>query len=93
MSEHGLNLYEHYDKPPFGDQDLAFQTHALQIILFESFLRANLISFCGRYKLNPYNWRRLWEGLCASTGGGSRKSPHHFQQPIAKIPLGATFLH
>ena len=33
-SEHGLNLYEHYDPPPFGDQGLAFQTHALQIILF-----------------------------------------------------------
>ena len=28
-SEHDLILYEHHDKPPSGDQDLAFQTHAL----------------------------------------------------------------
>ena len=36
-SEHGLNLYEHYDQPLSGDQGLAFQTHALQIILFGHF--------------------------------------------------------
>ena len=36
-SEHSLNLYEHYDQPPFGDQGLAFQIHALQIILFGHF--------------------------------------------------------
>ena len=28
-SEHDLILYEYCDKPPFGDQGLAFQTHAL----------------------------------------------------------------
>ena len=28
-SEHDLTLYEHHDKPPSGDQGLAFQTHAL----------------------------------------------------------------
>ena len=28
-SEHGLSLYEQDDKPSFGDQGLAFQTHAL----------------------------------------------------------------
>ena len=42
-----------------------------------------------RYKLSPYNWRRLWEGLCVGTGGGRikllsnkglRKPLHHFQQ-------------
>ena len=33
-SEHDLILYEHYDKPPSGDQGLTFQTHALQMILF-----------------------------------------------------------
>ena len=44
-SEYGLNLYEHYDQPPSGDQGLAFQTHALQMILFGHFLRANPISF------------------------------------------------
>ena len=33
-NKHGLNLYEHHNQPPFGDQGLAFQTHALQIILF-----------------------------------------------------------
>ena len=33
-NEHGLILYEHHDQPPFGDQGLAFQTQALQIILF-----------------------------------------------------------
>ena len=27
--EHGLILYEHHNKPPFGDQGLTFQTHAL----------------------------------------------------------------
>ena len=59
-SEHGLNLYEHYDKPPFGDQGLAFQTHALQIILFGPFLRANPISFCSRYKLSHYNIIRIF---------------------------------
>ena len=36
-SEHGLILYEHHDQPPFGDQALAFQAHALQIILFGLF--------------------------------------------------------
>ena len=36
-SEHGLILYEHNDQPPFDDQGLAFQTHALQIILFGPF--------------------------------------------------------
>ena len=44
-SEHDLILYEHHDKPPSGDQGLAFQTHALQMILFGPFLRANPISF------------------------------------------------
>ena len=33
-TEHGLILYEHHDQPTLGDQGLAFQTHALQIILF-----------------------------------------------------------
>ena len=28
-SGHDLILYEHHDKPPPGDQGLAFQTHAL----------------------------------------------------------------
>ena len=36
-SEHDLILYEHHDKPPSGDQNLAFQIHALQMILFGSF--------------------------------------------------------
>ena len=36
-SKHDLILYEYHDKPPSGDQDLAFQTHALQMILFGSF--------------------------------------------------------
>ena len=36
-SEHGLLLHEHHDKPPSGDQSLAFQTHALQMILFGPF--------------------------------------------------------
>ena len=36
-SEHDLTLYEHHDKPPSGDQGLAFQIHALQIILFGPF--------------------------------------------------------
>ena len=36
-SEHDLILYEHHDKPPSGDQGLAFQTHALQMILFWPF--------------------------------------------------------
>ena len=53
-SEHGFVRYEHHDRLPFGDQGLAFQTHALQIILFGPFLGANPISFCGRYKLSPY---------------------------------------
>ena len=44
-SEHDLILYEHHDKPPSGDQGLAFQTHALQMMLFRPFLRANPISF------------------------------------------------
>ena len=34
LSEHGLFLYEYHDQPPSGDQGLAFQVHALQIILF-----------------------------------------------------------
>ena len=44
-SEHNLILYEYHDKPLSGDQGLAFQTHALQMILFEPFLRANPISY------------------------------------------------
>ena len=36
-SEHDLILYEYHDKPPSGDQGLAFQTHALQMILFGPF--------------------------------------------------------
>ena len=36
-SEHDLILYEYHDKPPSGDQNLAFQTHALQMILFGPF--------------------------------------------------------
>ena len=44
-SEHDLILYEHHDNPPSGDQDLAFQTHALQMILFRYFLCANPISY------------------------------------------------
>ena len=36
-SEHDLILYEYHDKPPSDDQDLAFQTHALQMILFGHF--------------------------------------------------------
>ena len=36
-SKHDLILYEHHDKPPSGDQGLAFQTHALQMILFGPF--------------------------------------------------------
>ena len=36
-SEHGLILYEHHEKPPSGDQGLAFQTHALQMILIGPF--------------------------------------------------------
>ena len=38
LSEHDLILYEYYDKPPSSDQGLAFQTHALQMILFGPFL-------------------------------------------------------
>ena len=34
LSEHSLFPYEHHDQPSFGDQGLAFQTHALQNILF-----------------------------------------------------------
>ena len=73
-SEHDLILYEHHNKPPFGDQGLAFQTHALQMILFGPFLRANptlsrvvtnrvltIGAVCG-------------EGLCLGTGGGLRQS-------------------
>ena len=36
-SEHDLILYEHHEKPLSGDQGLAFQTHALQMILFGPF--------------------------------------------------------
>ena len=36
-SEHDLILYEHHEKPLSGDQGLAFQTHALQVILFGPF--------------------------------------------------------
>ena len=36
-SEHNLILYEYHNKPPFDDQGLAFQTHALQMILFGPF--------------------------------------------------------
>ena len=36
-SEHSLILYEHHDYPSSGDQGLAFQTHALQMILFGPF--------------------------------------------------------
>ena len=43
LSEHDLILYEYHDKPPSGDQGLAFQTHALQMILFGPLLRANPI--------------------------------------------------
>ena len=32
-----LTLYEHHENPPSGDQGLAFQTHALQMILFGPF--------------------------------------------------------
>ena len=35
-------MYEpHETKPPSGDQGLTFQTHALQMMLFRPFLRAN----------------------------------------------------
>ena len=35
--EENLTLYEHHEKPPSGDQGLAFQTHALQMILLGPF--------------------------------------------------------
>ena len=36
-SEYDLILYKYHDKPLSGDQGLAFQTHALQMILFGPF--------------------------------------------------------
>ena len=37
QGEHDLIMYEHHGKPLSCDQGLAFQTHALQMILFEPF--------------------------------------------------------
>ena len=36
-NEHSLFPYEHHDQPSSDDQGLAFQAHALQILLFEPF--------------------------------------------------------
>ena len=35
--EENLTLYEHHENSPSGDQGLAFQTHALQMILYGPF--------------------------------------------------------
>ena len=73
-SEHDLILYEYHDKPPSGDQGLAFQTHALQMILFGPlYVRTQYYlgvvtncvltigAVCGK-------------GLCLGTGSGLRQS-------------------
>ena len=54
LSEHDLILSEHHDKPPSGDQGLAFQTHALQMILFEPSLRTSPILSWSCYESCPY---------------------------------------
>ena len=56
--------------------------------------RKNPVSFLGRYKSCPYNWRRLWEGLRVGTGGGRVKPLSnkglrkflHFQQHAVVVP-------
>ena len=35
--EDNLTMHEHHENPPPGDQGLAFQAHALQMILFGPF--------------------------------------------------------
>ena len=37
--EDNLTMYGYHEKPPPGDQGLAFQTHALQMILFGPFYK------------------------------------------------------
>ena len=45
-----------------------FQAYSLQMILWGASLLTSLILSWNCYKLGPYNWRRLWEGLYPGIG-------------------------
>ena len=59
-----------------------FLAHSLQMILWGASLLTSPILFWNCYKLSPYNWRHLWEGLCLGIGDGLRQYPCHFCQPV-----------
>ena len=50
-------------KPLACASGLTFQAHSLQMILWGAYLLTSPILSWNCYKLGPYNWRRLWEGL------------------------------
>ena len=81
LSEHDLILYEYHDKPPSGDQGLAFQTHALQMILFESFY-VRTQHCCGPLRIVSLQLAPSVGKACvlAQVVGWDNPS-HHFQQP------------
>ena len=60
----------------------AFQAYSLQMILWGASLLTSPILSLNCYKLSPYNWRRLWEGLYPGIGDSWRRFPWHFYQPV-----------
>ena len=67
-------------KPLAYAQCHTFQAHSLQMILWEALLLTSPILSWSCYKLCPYNWRRLWGGLCLGIGDGVGQYPCHFLQ-------------
>ena len=80
-SEHDLILYEYHDKPPSGDQGLAFQTHTLQMILFGPFYMRTQYHFGSLQIVSLQLAPSMGRAYVLAQVVGWDNPSHHFQQP------------